>query len=765
MGSTNRPYPVILVFEDQIHDGIVKEINLSVYLGASVRLLSSYAAIAELGGELKEVDLILTRSGFDANNIAQLDSYLATLPAMPHIVSAGASVGAHPKAVAVPDDTRLILQQCARLLGITAKGMAQKELPPYFQIPARYLRYIVYFPCAIYTGDPEKNNLELLFQKSHINDHKRVDELEAKKTPLYIRSSTRLKFVNSFTEQVVKICKEMGDQGLRKDQKIKLFNVTMDVVVSSLQWSGINPEAFEMAKASIAAMEALALSYRNANTLVRDLIDDKASYRYMHSQLLVFVGFHVMRVLDWWNDELRADFAASAYFHDLSLSSDSQTRIFTERQVLEAKLMPEQQRRVRSHAFNCSKLLENFSELTERTRRIVREHHASVDGEGFAYGLGGLIDKLDPLSQVFVYGEQWIDYLILQNEGAETLSKDLTLQKIQENFSGSNSEDIVRALRYLDPSEFFKDFLLKPLAAAPDIDRQIDKILAGIEGLPQDVRQNWERMKAQVQALNNLARFGAQGLSPEEVTVVRSVTLVIKEEMTKVRDGLQLEETQSMDRRIQGVTDHIEEVVRVVKDNLNRMKKDTITKLEKLIGSTVPAGPGQGSRIGLGTEARNVSLLMMAAENGRADEVKALIADKKMLRQTDSDGRTCLHYAAIGGNLEILELLIASGLSKNTLDAKRRSPLFYAISGQHEAAIRFLIREGAIVTQQTLGGMNLGMVAAFQGDLPVLQLLLEKGLRLEAVDYKDRTLLDYAELGSQKEVLTWLQSLKKQRAA
>ena len=75
----------------------------------------------------------------------------------------------------------------------------------------------------------------------------------------------------------------------------------------------------------------------------------------------------------------------------------------------------------------------------------------------------------------------------------------------------------------------------------------------------------------------------------------------------------------------------------------------------------------------------NVTSLMFCAGVGTKASLRAILDYKPNVNQTDSVGRTALHYAARAGNQQTLETLIeVEGIDIDALSAGGMTPLMYA---------------------------------------------------------------------------------------
>ncbi|MCC7058612.1 MAG: ankyrin repeat domain-containing protein [Burkholderiaceae bacterium] len=118
----------------------------------------------------------------------------------------------------------------------------------------------------------------------------------------------------------------------------------------------------------------------------------------------------------------------------------------------------------------------------------------------------------------------------------------------------------------------------------------------------------------------------------------------------------------------------------------------TLTLLAKLTGTRIDA-----------TNKLNETALMLAAIRGNPDSVKLLLARGA---QVNRPGWTPLHYAATGGNLEVLRLLLDHDAYIDAQSPNRTTPLMMAARHDRPDAVRLLVEGGADPGARNEAGMD-----------------------------------------------------------
>ncbi|MEM4217275.1 MAG: ankyrin repeat domain-containing protein [Candidatus Methanomethylicaceae archaeon] len=97
----------------------------------------------------------------------------------------------------------------------------------------------------------------------------------------------------------------------------------------------------------------------------------------------------------------------------------------------------------------------------------------------------------------------------------------------------------------------------------------------------------------------------------------------------------------------------------------------------------------------------------------------------------NNDGCTPLHYACLGGDLNVVKSLIEHGADMNAVDHKGNTPLHYACEGNHIEVVRFLIEHGADVNAANHKCNTPLHYACKKGHLDIAILLYKAGADIE----------------------------------
>lgn len=141
-------------------------------------------------------------------------------------------------------------------------------------------------------------------------------------------------------------------------------------------------------------------------------------------------------------------------------------------------------------------------------------------------------------------------------------------------------------------------------------------------------------------------------------------------------------------------------------------------------GVDVDKGPC-GSALGLATLSAHMGVLEFLLS--RSPGVK------------DPEGRTLLHIACAGGQVNVIEKNVGFGWSLRARDLQGRSSLHHATLAGSVDATNLLLQEGLEVNADDVDGWTPLHWAARHGDLAVIQALLAAGARADRVSQAGQT--------------------------
>jgi HD-GYP domain-containing protein (c-di-GMP phosphodiesterase class II) len=206
-------------------------------------------------------------------------------------------------------------------------------------------------------------------------------------------------------ELVTKLDKE--DQTL--DEKIDTIGESFYVAIQEIIKLGFTPATIQLTEAIV---ENIIKTFQKSHLslLMLKILNSKHGYIYQHSHLLSVVAGECLRNMQQYTDENLKRLVYAAFFHDITLAEhENLSRIRTYEVLEKSELIEKDWDLVFNHAIEASSLVRSIPEVLHGIDTIIRSHHGSTNGKGFATNS---YDKLDLLSKVFIVCEEFVGFLI-----------------------------------------------------------------------------------------------------------------------------------------------------------------------------------------------------------------------------------------------------------------------------------------------------------------------------------------------------------------
>jgi ankyrin repeat protein len=154
--------------------------------------------------------------------------------------------------------------------------------------------------------------------------------------------------------------------------------------------------------------------------------------------------------------------------------------------------------------------------------------------------------------------------------------------------------------------------------------------------------------------------------------------------------------------------------------------------------------------------------LHRASYNGHDAVIRLLLEKHANFEATDNEQQTPLFLAAANGHQAVIQLLLDKGAESEAKNCKGQTPLFLAAINGHKAVVRLLIEKGAAFEGKDAAGQTPLLLAAANGNEEVVHLLLEKGAEIDHKDYYGRTPLSLAVTNGHKSIVRLLDVVEDQ---
>ena len=173
------------------------------------------------------------------------------------------------------------------------------------------------------------------------------------------------------------------------------------------------------------------------------MMKNKSSYLFKHVQLTTFFCFHAIDKQEWGTKDQKNKIAFMAFFHDITLQRDELAEIETERELEQADLTNDDKEKVLTHALDSANIIRDFPKAPIGADTLIKQHHGSRSGTGFAEHFG---DNISPLTITFIVCEAFANQ-VLKADGKINVKN--IAEKLSDRFPSEKYSIILRSLAKL----------------------------------------------------------------------------------------------------------------------------------------------------------------------------------------------------------------------------------------------------------------------------------------------------------------------------
>jgi response regulator RpfG family c-di-GMP phosphodiesterase len=420
-------------------------LNLITWLG--LELLSrknAHSATELLKSDGARIKLIIVRSTIEREDSAKLlidyvEKNELNIPVI--VIGPGREIASSFAHVPNSLQLKVLIQGAARALNITAKDMSAKVVPDHFPIPISYFKLIKRSICPVYFQDKTDPKKYHQWSDKLIDfDERAIDILiEEGVTRLYIPKLSRLEFVNNVTSELMTLL-DSGE--VSPDEAMSAADKSLELLSKKLLTIGLNEETIEHSKKSLAAMRKNVTSHPKLSKLLERLLANRTSYLYKHTQILTYICLHIIKNIDWGNQEQEDKVSFIAFFHDIVLQTDEQGEIKSNLELKTSKMNIEEKLLVEKHAQLAAELVAKFPHAPMGADQIIRQHHGTLNGVGYSEHYG---NNVSPVSIVFIVAEEFTRIVLKRETGP--FDRPEMLQELKEEFPTSRFQKVVDLLK------------------------------------------------------------------------------------------------------------------------------------------------------------------------------------------------------------------------------------------------------------------------------------------------------------------------------
>lgn len=328
-------------------------------------------------------------------------------------------------------DLKNIIRSTSQIVGMTAAEMAKKKVEEFYPIPVNFFMNLNYLVCDLFLEDldtPGKFNKK--FNAGITLSPELISQIIEQGFPfMYVEKNNRLKLVNSISEEIIA---KLDSGELSVEEKLVFSDKMLGSLGKKLLRQGFDPQSIIQAKNMMDSVKKVAKKESRLKKLLATLLNNEASYRFKHVQLITLFGVKMIAASDWGSDKQEEKFIFAATMHDVTLLKDSHAKIHSLKELEEAKLDPADKAKVLNHASDAVTLIGQFPKAPMGVENIILKHHGSMNGKGFAEYAS---TTLTPVELAFFVAEEYAR--IILSKPINELDQEKAIEELTEKFPTS----------------------------------------------------------------------------------------------------------------------------------------------------------------------------------------------------------------------------------------------------------------------------------------------------------------------------------------
>lgn len=449
----------ILISDNEVINSLY-ELNLRAYVATNVTIKNSVDGAIKLIEQSPNIDAIICFRELNKkdNSVDSMHKFLNEKGLRIPIVLLGEPGTEVKDTIVIKNkyDIRSLLRAMAKILEITAKDMAQKEVPKYFPIPIKLFGQIEKSHCDIFyrhqKADFEYEYFKIIEGQAPIGD-KLKKYLAQGVEHLYIDAVHRLKFINKASGVVID---ELSRTDLTSGERLEITAQGLGIVAEEIFEN--KQISDEMAQISLACSESIAQVARDVPSLkglLGMLLENKSDYIYTHSVVATFFATNIIKNISWGSKEQMEKVTFVLFFHDIFLVPIYRKypdAIGEEDLMFRSDVSEKDKNVILEHARLAGELMKTFPRCPMGSDMIATQHHGMTNGVGFAVNFK---DDISPLSKIIIIAEETASFVLNElkkkEDGAKpNVKKEVIVARLMEKFKNHTYKKLIATFDSFD---------------------------------------------------------------------------------------------------------------------------------------------------------------------------------------------------------------------------------------------------------------------------------------------------------------------------
>lgn len=348
-------------------------------------------------------------------------------------------------------DVRSLIQNIAKDLQVTAKEMASINVDNFYAMPIRVFFSLKISPCdtfyKIRREDGSFEYIKIFATSEHVWPRIKT-YLDEGVHVLYVDAKDRFLLAKSVTTQLIDKMTNFTPQTERVE-KLDIIEQGIESIAEQIFDSEVSKEIVQLSNQCMNALEEVIDELPDLKSLLHDLSSNKSGFLYSHSIIAGYVATHILSNIEWGGDAHKEKLKFVLFFHDMYLVNIYKKfpdLMFEENLLFDAKLSEADKEIVVSHASEAADAIKRFPKCPLGVDTIIRQHHGTTNGLGFATSYK---DDISPLSKVLIIAESFTEVLFkCLHEGEKFVIAD-TISYLLEKYPKHTYVKITKTLENL----------------------------------------------------------------------------------------------------------------------------------------------------------------------------------------------------------------------------------------------------------------------------------------------------------------------------
>lgn len=448
----------ILISDNEVINSLY-EVNLRAYVATNVTIKRSLDDAMKLLEHAPNTDVVICFRELNSedNAIERFQEFLNINELTIPVIVLGEPNTPINNSIIIKNkyDIKALLQSMAKILQITAKQMADLQVPKYFPIPIKLLSELKRSHCDIFFRR-QKDDFEFEYFVIVEKDEP-IEENLGKYTKdgvehLYIDADERLMFINKTSSLVIG---ELERDDLTDSERVEVTQQGMGMVAQDFfESEEISETVASISRACIESIQMTIKEVPKFKNLLQMLVENEAEYCYKHSVITTFIASSIIDNISWGSEEQKSKVSFAIFFHDIFLVPIYRKypdAISEEDLLFRAEVSDEDKNTVLAHAKLAGEMVSTFPRLPMGADTIIIQHHGMTNGQGFAVNFK---DDISPLAKIIIVAEEITTNVLMNLEEKEdgtkakiSFNKAVLVEALNEKFRANSYRKIVDAFQ------------------------------------------------------------------------------------------------------------------------------------------------------------------------------------------------------------------------------------------------------------------------------------------------------------------------------